>query len=273
MTVTEERGDQPQMVGIPETLRPLAVPIDSLQPYHKNARRRAGAIVNDSLRRHGQYRPVVVNRGTLTGRENEILAGNGTWAEAKELGWPYIAATFVDVSEDTAARIVLVDNKSNDEAGYDERLLAELLGSLPDLEGTGFERDELDQLLTNLAEEALSGSEGPADDGEADDEDPDAGTLLALTDVTVAEPKHQPAHGSRWRVGRHLLVVAKLADEHELWRDELPGRIFCPYPEPYLTATTLAQEQSLLLVQPNRYLAGHLLDKHEALFPGTVEKL
>lgn len=265
-------ADDPAMVGIPETLRDLAVPIDTLQPYHKNARKRASDIVADSLRRHGQYRAIVVNRGTLTGRENEILAGNGTWAEAKELGWPYIAATFVDVSDDSAARIVLVDNKANDEAGYDERLLAELLGSLPDLEGTGFNGDELDALLEQMAEDALNGvGEG---DGDTDsDEDVDAGTLLALTDVTVAEPTYQPAHGTRWRVGDHLLVVAKLSDEHNLWAGDLDGRIFCPYPSPYLTATTLAAENRLLLVQPNRYLAGHLLDKHEALFPGTVEKL
>jgi hypothetical protein len=270
VTLLEERPEQPQMVGIPDTLRHLAVPIDSLQPYHKNARRRAAEIVNDSLRRHGQYRPIVVNRGTLTGRENEILAGNGTWAEARSLDWPFIAATFVDVSEDTAARIVLVDNKANDEAGYDERLLAELLGSLPDLDGTGFQQDELSAILDRLAEEALEGTSSDADD--ETDEDTDAGTLLALSDVTVGEPTHSPAHGSRWRVGPHLLVIARLSDEHHLWSGDLDGRVFCPYPNPYITASDLG-ESPLLLVQPNRYLAGHLLDKHEALFPGTVEKL
>lgn len=268
MTLTEEHPDQPQMVGIPDTLRHLAVPIDSLQPYHKNARRRASEIVNDSLRRHGQYRPIVVNRGTLTGRDNEILAGNGTWAEAKSLEWPFIAVTFVDVSEDTAARIVLVDNKANDEAGYDERLLAELLGSLPDLDGTGFDPDELAQMLDQIAEESLTGTEDF--DGD-EDADVDAGTLLALADVSMGEPHHQPAHGSRWRLGRHLLVVAKISSEHHLWSGDLDGRVFCPYPDPYLTASVLAEESALLLVQPNRYLAGHLLDKHEAVFPGTVE--
>lgn len=260
------------MVGIPETLRHLAVPIDSLQPYYKNARKRAGEIVNSSLRQHGQYRAIVVNRGTLTGRKDEILAGNGTWAEARELGWSHIAVTYVDVSEDSAARIVLVDNKANDEADYDHRLLAELLGSLPDLEGTGFDGDELDALLEQLAEDSLAGSDGDGGDSDIDDE-VDAGTLLALTDVTVAEPTHQPARGSRWQVGDHLLVVAKVADEHNQWAGDLDGRIFCPYPSPYLTASELASENRLLMVQPNRYLAGHLLDKHEALFPGTVEKL
>lgn len=269
MTVTEDRDDRP-MVGIPDTLRHLAVPIDSLRPYHKNARIHADEIVTDSLRRHGQYRAIVVNRGTLTGRENEILAGNGTWMAARALDWPYIAVTLVDVSEDTAARIVLVDNKSNDEAGYDERLLAELLGSLPDLEGTGFDADELEQILERLAEESLEGTSSDADD--ETDEDTDAGTLLALADVTVNEPTHSPAHGSRWRVGDHLLVVARLSDEHELWAPDLDGRVFCPYPNPYITSSSLA-ESPLLLVQPNRYLAGHLLDKHEALYPGTVEKL
>ena len=229
--------DTTHMVGIPETLQHLAVPVDSLQPYHKNARTHDTMIITDSLTRHGQFRPIVVNRGTLTGRQNEILAGNGTWDSAKMLNWPMIAVTFVDVSEDTAARIVLVDNKANDEAGYDDRLLAELLGSLPDLDGTGFVQDELDGILERLAEDSLTGT---GDDNGDEDEEVDAGTLLALADVSVGEPQHRPTHGSRWRLGRHLLVVAKVSDEHHLWSGDLDGRTFCPYPDPYLTASNLA---------------------------------
>ena len=46
---------------------------------------------------------------------------------AKALGWPEIAVTWVDVDEEQAARIVLVDNRTNDLAGYDEAALADLL--------------------------------------------------------------------------------------------------------------------------------------------------
>lgn len=274
--MTEVADASTPAAEVPDYIHPdiahLAVPVRTLHGYYKNARRHAEQIILDSLRVNGQYRPVVTNRGTFTGRPNEVLCGNGTLAGCRDLDREFIATTWVDVDNKAAARIAAVDNKANDEAGYDERLLAELLAELDgDLHGSGFEHDELDQILTRLAEESLSDVPGEADD-ETDGE-PDAGTLLALTDVTVGEPTFQPAHGSRWRVGSHLLVVAKLSDEHDLWAADLPGRVFCPYPSPYLTASTLAQENSLLLVQPNRYLAGHLLDKHEAVFPGTVEKL
>ncbi|MFF3465349.1 ParB/RepB/Spo0J family partition protein [Streptomyces sp. NPDC001984] len=109
---------------IPESLLPLAVPIDDLTGYHRNPRTGDVAAIAESLRVNGQYKAIVVNRGTHTGRPNEILAGNHTWAAAKQLGWEQIAATFVDVSDEDAARIVVVDNRTSDLAGYDSELLA-----------------------------------------------------------------------------------------------------------------------------------------------------
>lgn len=132
---------------IPESLAELRVPIDQLVGYATNPRRGDVKTIKKSLQRIGQYRPVVVNRGTSTGRRNEVLAGNHTVIAARELGWTEVAATFVDVDEDIAARIVLIDNRSNDLAGYDDGALLELLQSLPDLDATGFEVADLDALL------------------------------------------------------------------------------------------------------------------------------
>src|SRR5690606_38142069 len=97
------------------------------------------------------YRPIVVNKGTHTGRENEILAGNHTWQAARDEGWPKIAATFVDVDEETAAKIVAVDNRASDRAKNDDDVLAELLGSLEDLEGSGYSEKDLEKLLGKTA--------------------------------------------------------------------------------------------------------------------------
>jgi hypothetical protein len=132
---------------IPESLLPLAVPIDDLTGYHRNPRTGDVDAIAESLRVNGQYKAIVVNRGTHTGRPNEILAGNHTWAAAKQLGWEEIAATWVDVTEEDAARIVVVDNRTSDLAGYDSELLADILEELPDLEGTGYDQDTLDKLL------------------------------------------------------------------------------------------------------------------------------
>ncbi|WP_369354623.1 ParB N-terminal domain-containing protein [Streptomyces sp. cg2] len=64
---------------IPASLADLAIPVDELAPYHRNPRTGDLDSITESLSTHGQYRPIVVNRGTLTGRPNEILAGNHTF--------------------------------------------------------------------------------------------------------------------------------------------------------------------------------------------------
>ncbi|MER5917803.1 ParB N-terminal domain-containing protein [Streptomyces sp. NPDC001982] len=136
---------------IPESLLPLAVPVDDLTEYHRNPRNGDVDAIAESLRVNGQYKAIVVNRGTHTGRPNEILAGNHTWAAAKQLGWEQIAATWVDVSDEDAARIVVVDNRTSDLAGYDSDLLADILEELPDLDGTGYDQNALDKLLDHRA--------------------------------------------------------------------------------------------------------------------------
>lgn len=142
---------------IPATLDTLRVPIDGLTPYGQNPRKGNVDVIVDSLRRHGQYRPIVVRAKTF-----EVLAGNHTLAAARELGWTEIAATFVDCTDDEAARIVLVDNRAADLGTYDDELLAELLDNLPDLEGTGYDTDDRDFLR------ALGTSPHPADDTDLD---------------------------------------------------------------------------------------------------------
>lgn len=139
--------------GIPQTLARLAVPTDQLVPYGRNPRRGNVELIAESLQHHGQYKPIVVRTGT-----NEVLAGNHTLRAAQQLGWTEIAATFVDVDDDTAARIVLIDNRSNDVAGYDDEALQELLSSLPDLAGTGFSVEDLDSYTAGVEEASQTSS-------------------------------------------------------------------------------------------------------------------
>ncbi|MEU2558470.1 ParB N-terminal domain-containing protein [Streptomyces longispororuber] len=148
--------------NIPEELQLLAVPVTELSPYHRNPRTGDIEAIAESLTVNGQYRPIVVNKGSQTGRLNEILAGNHTYAAARQLGWDRIAVTWVDVDDDAAARIVIVDNRTNDLAGYDSKLLAEVLSEIPDLAGTGYDRESLDRLLddTSLPETLELTSDG-----------------------------------------------------------------------------------------------------------------
>ncbi|MFD9374625.1 ParB/RepB/Spo0J family partition protein [Streptomyces sp. NPDC059999] len=136
---------------IPASLADLVVPLANLAPHHRNPRTGDVEAIAESLATHGQYKPIVVNKGSLTGRPNEILAGNHTAKAARQLGWGEIAVTWLDVDEDTAAKIVIVDNRTSDLAGYDTELLADILTDLPDLEGTGYDRAQLDELLDNTS--------------------------------------------------------------------------------------------------------------------------
>jgi ParB-like nuclease domain len=67
------------MTGIPSSLQALKVPITDLHPYAKNPRQGNVEALVESLKFHGQYRPVVVRRET-----SEILAGNHTYLAALE---------------------------------------------------------------------------------------------------------------------------------------------------------------------------------------------
>lgn len=121
------------------------VPIGDLRPFDGNARQGDVGAISESLRVNGQYRPIVVNR-----RDEQILVGNHTWLAAKALGWDTIAVAWVDVDEETAARIVLADNRTADLGRYDEQALLDLLTSLPDFDGTGFDGDDVDELIASI---------------------------------------------------------------------------------------------------------------------------
>lgn len=136
------------------------VPLRRLSYYYKNPRRGNVEKVAESLKSNGQFKPIVVNRGTKTGRENEILAGNHTTKAAKSLGWTKINVNWVDVDEEHARRIVLADNGSTDDATYDEQILAELIeqqkDEVGDLVGTTYNDDVLAKLMVEINTDPLA---------------------------------------------------------------------------------------------------------------------
>lgn len=125
------------------------VPLSAIEPHPNNVRQGDIGAIATSLETHGQYRPIVVQQAT-----GRILAGNHTYKAAAALGWDKIAVVYVDVDDDQAQRIMLVDNRTNDLATYDDSalgdLLTELAGTPGGLEGTGYDGDDLDELLATL---------------------------------------------------------------------------------------------------------------------------
>lgn len=124
------------------------IAINELTPYPNNPRKGNIKLIAESLSEYGQYKPIIVNKFN-----NQILVGNHTHAAAKSLGWTEIEVAYVEVDEETAAKIVLVDNRASDLGGYDNNALLELLERLNDLEHTGYGDDEFDDVLARIEEE------------------------------------------------------------------------------------------------------------------------
>jgi len=148
---------------IPEALDTHRVKIGTLKPHPRNPRRGNEELLRQSLRAHGQYRPIIYQLSTRF-----ILAGNHTWRGAKAEGWKEIAAVGLDVDDDQASRILAIDNRSAHLADYDVSALVELLESLPTLDSTGYTADDLDDLLAEnvpeLPEEDFTGGFGESED-------------------------------------------------------------------------------------------------------------
>lgn len=130
------------------------VPVSELVPHPANPRRGSVELIKQSLAANGQYKPLVVQRGT-----NHVLAGNHTLAAAEGLEWETISVVYVDVDDQQALKILLADNRTSDKSRYDDAALLEALEALNgEYEGTGWTLDDaedLTYLLQGVAEVAV----------------------------------------------------------------------------------------------------------------------
>jgi len=116
-------------------LRALAWPVEDLQPSPDNARKHTDAdlsALSESLRLHGQRKPVVVKR-TYRGVTNAVIAGNGTLQAARRLDWSHVAVTWFDGTDDEARAFALRDNRTAELSAWDSGQLAALAADGVDL--------------------------------------------------------------------------------------------------------------------------------------------
>lgn len=147
------------------------VPLDVLSEYPGNPRRGDVASIMLSLKKRGQYAPLIVSS------DDVVLAGNHRLQAMRELGWDTglimravdPAGKPIHSKDAAAAEIVLVDNRTSDNGVYDDRALADLLGRLPDIDvaAVGYGSEDLDALLTKL--EPSDGWGGHSDPTPPDD--------------------------------------------------------------------------------------------------------
>lgn len=170
--------------------------ISELTPYHKNARRGNVDAIAESLQVNGQYKPIIVNEGTRTGRRWEVLAGNHTVQAADQIGLDKLDAVVIDVDDDQARRIVLADNRTADLATYDDALLADLLSDAGDLSGTGFTDVDLGALLSGGAPGAADFIEPPEEDAYK----PQYAVTVVCEDEEQQQSVYEELHGKGYDV-------------------------------------------------------------------------
>lgn len=170
------------------SLETVQVEADKIREHPRNPRKGDVEAIKESMQANGVYRPVIVQKSS-----GYILAGNHTYRAMRELGETLIPVVFVDVDDDTATRILLADNKTAELAKYDDKALAELLENIPDLDGTGFDERDLQDLQDLLASDYNQTGANPV--SHIDKDAP-----------IITKP------GDLWLLGSHRLLCADSTD-------------------------------------------------------------
>lgn len=179
----------------PATTTGMAVeawPIGKPKPYGANPRRNDKAVpkVASSLREFGWRQPIVVDE------KGVVIVGHTRLLAARSLGMtevPVHVATGLTPAQVRAYR--LADNRTNEEAEWDDAALASELAALDsdgfDLALTGFDGGELERLL-----------------------DPPGVTVEAADEAEVPAPAAEPMTrpGDLIRLGRHRLLCGDATD-------------------------------------------------------------
>jgi ParB-like chromosome segregation protein Spo0J len=125
------------------------VDVSEIQPHPRNPRQGDIGLISQSIDHNGFFGAVLVQKAT-----GNIVVGNHRYHAAVQQGFQQIPALIAELTDEEAERIMLVDNRANDMADYDENQLATLLREMLErdgsLDGTGFDGSDLDDLLGRL---------------------------------------------------------------------------------------------------------------------------
>lgn len=184
------------------------IPLDALVPFPGNAWHGDPEKIAESIEKNGQYRSLVVRR---TPEGDVVLAGNHTRQALVSLGRTAARCEVIDCDAETAVRINLADNKIPAYGSYDDSALLELLKIVgEDMGGTGYDPDELDDLLSRLEpQEQVIPQAGPT--GARYSESP--GEEQARRERIEA---YEPRHGGGDMT--ELILVMKVSDRDEAGR-------------------------------------------------------
>jgi hypothetical protein len=103
----------------------------------------------------------------------------------------------------------------------------------------------------------------PEREGDPQRMPPSQGTLLEQVEITMDDPKHEVAVGDVWELGQHILICVTVFKDWEQWVPHLtPGSLFTPFPGPFVPLSIKAGLNKLVMVQPDNWIAGHIIDRY-----------
>lgn len=166
------------------------VSIDLLKSLPRNARKHSTRnldVIKQSLKECGQQKPIVINE------DNVVLAGNGTMAAAKSLGWDKLWVSRTTLDKSRADLFAILDNRSAELAEWDAEDLTFALDELDnqgwDLKDFGWDQNDRNHYKFKDAVAGLI----------ADDEIPE-----------VKDTRCKP--GDLWLLGDHRLLCGDSSD-------------------------------------------------------------
>ncbi|MCB0384682.1 MAG: ParB N-terminal domain-containing protein, partial [Bdellovibrionales bacterium] len=211
-------------ISMPKAVK--LIPIGQLKPYEKNARTHSDSQIKKivaSMEEFGFTNPVLVDG------ENNVIAGHGRIQAAEKLGLRKVPVVYLDhLTPDQTRAYILADNRLAEDADWDESLLAEELRALDEsgfnLELTGFEEAEIQELLMEEVDQVVETGETPS-----------------ISDTPVV------SLGELWELGEHWLFIGDATEEESYRRllGDLKADLVFTDP-PYGAAYTSDKDDSIL---------------------------
>lgn len=138
------------------------LPPADLTPHPANYRQGDQGAIRGSLDRWGWYAPLVVQAST-----GRIVVGNNRFKAGLDRGDDLFPVVLRDLTDDEAEALLVTDNRTSDLALNDDDALSRLLASMAErnpqnLAGTGWDGDDVDGLLADVAAAAGAGGVAPS---------------------------------------------------------------------------------------------------------------
>ncbi len=134
----------------------VMVKAELLQEHPENPRLGNEDILEESIREHGFYGSLVVQKST-----GYILIGNHRFRVGRNaFSMPEFPVVYLDIPDEQAKKILLMDNRSSDFGDYDEHVLLKLIQEIAEegvghLVGSGYTENDLQDLINKLATDGI----------------------------------------------------------------------------------------------------------------------